>query len=62
MVDPVPTADERRSFVADANWDHSYRYFPGELTTEVIKGDQPDWEPPPPAKADLWRPSSKLGE
>lgn len=48
--------------VVDADWDRSYRYFPGELTEEVIKQDQPDWTPPPGAKKDPWRPKDSLGE
>lgn len=56
---PLPTPDQR-TYVTDADWDRSYRYFPGELTEQVIKADQPDWTPPPAAKRDPWRPMNSL--
>lgn len=51
---------EPRTFVTDADWDRSYRYFPGELTEDVIKTDQPDWKPPPGATRDPWRPNNSF--
>lgn len=56
---PLPTPDQR-TYVTDADWDRSYRYFPGELTEDMIKREQPDWTPPPAAKKDEWRPEDHL--